>query len=683
MVDATPLEQEALPADLDSAIIAMMRAITVARLYTASHTLFQQTARKLHDALREALAGQNFLFLGLAKEALFLNGNFYRPKEAYLQKFLRLFYLLGISYLLFDKEMSYEDVASFLVVIAGSRPGQRTEVSSALAREKIVHLSVGLIDYAIFATAANVAARLARTSEDEWIWRQLILQPACTKALNLGPQQVRELVRLCDDVETLKTVIVELDAEIALSKAGTGAHDLLGNFIQNLAGSIERVVPEKREQFTRQVAALIGHLEPRLRRHLLAVMLPDVRSEDGGAIKEIFLAMSDAQVVQLHVDILRDEGPGSSRLLDLLRWTLNHGREPTLLLGAIEKEMLRATLQGDPDALKHWQHLEQLIIQHDELQELDEIYRKQVGALTTSLEMSVPIVEAEEMERLLATVKVDSLRTARGNLIIDLLAERNRGQKETVVLSLVRTLGGILADLHRQKDFHGIGELLRQLFLALARQPQEDMARKAIEAALTADEVRDLLNNLLEDCRIYTSKEAAAIVAICQLFPEKAGVHLLDIFVDLEREDEPKGRWLMTTLAGLGAHLTRPLNRKLQTAADAALPRLLALVPACKDQRLSHGLGKLMDHRNQDIRLQVVKTIGRLQAERLVPRLAEVVLKRSWLAAKKEKDLRVAAVQALAEMDSDAAKKVLIQVASEGQADVQTLAQELLQLPGN
>jgi HEAT repeat protein len=139
----------------------------------------------------------------------------------------------------------------------------------------------------------------------------------------------------------------------------------------------------------------------------------------------------------------------------------------------------------------------------------------------------------------------------------------------------------------------------------------------------------------------------------------------------------------MTTLAGLGAHLTRPLNRKLQTAADAALPRLLALVPACKDQRLSHGLGKLMDHRNQDIRLQVVKTIGRLQAERLVPRLAEVVLKRSWLAAKKEKDLRVAAVQALAEMDSDAAKKVLIQVASEGQADVQTLAQELLQLPGN
>ncbi|HYA03270.1 MAG TPA: HEAT repeat domain-containing protein [Syntrophobacteria bacterium] len=681
MANVTPLEQEAVPAAVSSAVVAIMRAITVARLYTVSHALFQETTRKLHSALREAIAAQDFLFLGLAKEALFLNGVFYRPKEAHLQKFLRLFYLLGISYLLFDREISQEEVGSFLSLIAGSRPGQGTEISSALPREKIVRLSVGLLDYSVFSTATNVAARLARSSEDEVIWRQLILQPACAKALNLGPQQVRELLRLCDDVEALKAVIVELDAQIASGEQGAKARDLLGNFIQNLASSIEKVVPEKREQFARQVAALIDRVEPRLRRHILAVMLPDARKEEGGAIQEIFRAMSDTQVAQFHVDILREEGPESSSFLNLLRWTLDRGREPRLLLATIQKEMLRATLQGSPDDLKHWQHLEQLIIQYHEVRELDEAYRKEVASLTTSIQMNVPMVEEEEMERLLATVNADSIQTARGYLIIELVAQRNREQGEATVLSLIRAFGEILASLHREKDFRGIGELLRQLFLALARHPHEAPARETVEAALTADEIRELLDRLLEDCRSYESRESAAIAAICQLFPEKAGTYLLDVFADLDRDDNPKARWLMTTLGSVGAHLTRPLNRKLQIAPDSALPRLLALVPLCKDQRLSHVLGKLMDHRDHDMRLQVVEMMGRLKAERSVPRLAEAVLKRSWLASKKEKEVQVAAVHALAEIGSDEAKKVLTQVAREGPSDMQTLAKELLQPP--
>jgi hypothetical protein len=681
MVGMPPLEQETLPATVSSAIVAIMRAITVARLYTASHALFQETTGKLHSALREAIAGQDFLFLGLAKEALFLNGIFYRPKESHLQKFLRLFYLLGISYLLLDKEMSQEEVASFLALIAGARPGQGAEIASALPREKVVHVSVGLIDYSVFSTVTNVAARLARSSEDEVIWRQLILQPACAKALSLGPRQVRELLRLCDDVEALKAVIVELDAQIASGEQGARAHDLLGNFIQNLASSIEKVVPEKKEQFTRQVAALIERLEPRLRRHILAVMLPEIEREEGGAVQEIFRAMSDVQIAQLHVDILREEGPESPRFLNLLRWTLDCGREPRLLLATVQKEMLRATLQGSPDDLKHWQHLEQLIIQHHEVREFDEAYRKEVAALTTSIQMNVPMVAEEEMERLLATMKADSIQTARGHLIIDLLAQRNREQGEAIVLSLARTFGGILASFHREKEFRRIGELLRQLFLAIARHPQEASAREAIETVLTAEEIRELLDSLLKDCRTYESRESAAIAAACRLFPEKAGTYLLDVFVELDRDDNPKARWLMTTLGGVSAHMARPLNRKLQIAPDSALPRLLTLVALCRDQRLSHVLGKLIDHRDYNIRLQVVKTMGRLRAERSVPRLAEVVLKRSWLTTKKEKELQIAAVHALAEIGSDEAKKVLAQVAGEGPADLQTLARELLQPP--
>jgi len=73
--------------------------------------------------------------------------------------------------------------------------------------------------------------------------------------------------------------------------------------------------------------------------------------------------------------------------------------------------------------------------------------------------------------------------------------------------------------------------------------------------------------------------------------------------------------------------------------------------------------------------------MGRLKAERSVPRLAEAVLKRSWLASKKEKEVQVAAVHALAEIGSDEAKKVLTQVAREGPSDMQTLAKELLQPP--
>lgn len=70
-----------------------------------------------------------------------------------------------------------------------------------------------------------------------------------------------------------------------------------------------------------------------------------------------------------------------------------------------------------------------------------------------------------------------------------------------------------------------------------------------------------------------------------------------------------------------------------------------------------------------------------LKAERSVPRLAEAILNRSWLASKKEKDVQVAAVHALAEIGSHEAKRVLTQVAGEGRADLQTLTKEPLQRP--
>lgn len=682
MPTAKASEQKPLPSVAADFIVAFMRTLNTARLYASGHALFKKHTRQLYTKLHDATADRDFLFLGCAKDAFFLEGTFYQATDVNLQKFLEFFHSLRISNMLVEKEVSIEELRSFIGLLAGAQQGQGEEVSSALPRENIKHARLGLLDYSIFSTVQTVATQLTQTSEDQAIWRQLILQPAGAGGFNLSPEQTKQLVRLSEDAEELKKVLLQMDADMAEKQEGVSITQrgmLLGNFIQNIGDILTGIAPIKRKLYARQVGTVLDSLEPQLKREILGAVAPDViREEERDVIRDIIEAMPDNQLAYLLGDALREAGAKSPCFNNLFNRALAKYKVPGRLLSLVQGEMDRATQEGKSRNLSHWQHLEQLLIQHQETEKFNEQYHKEIEALATSLNMKVPVGEEEEMDRLLKTLTPESLRPARAQLIIDLISQAHTTRTEAILPSLLEGIREILGPLFSESNFVAVGNLLRKVFLALSNYPQEASVIKTTDSLFNAEDIRALLENLLKRCGTYKPNETATINAICQLFPEKAGGFLLDVLVDLKDNGSPQARWLSTTLGTLGPEVTRILSRKLQGAPDHALPQLLAVAAMSADRSLATAVGQYLDHRDHEIRMQVVSILGVLQAERAVPRLGEILLQKSWVKTKKTKSLQVAAAHALAQIGTDEAYEVLQQVVSQGSGDLKTLCQELV-----
>ena len=163
-----------------------MRAINTARLYASGHDLLKKHIGELYTRLREAMGDRDLLFLGCARDEVFLEGSFYPAKESHAQKFLKFFHFLRISHVLFEKEITGEELGSFIELLAGAGQGQGEEISLAMPHDDIKYVRLGLLDYTIFSTVQNASAQIAQASNDEGIWRQLILQEVFFFALPMG-----------------------------------------------------------------------------------------------------------------------------------------------------------------------------------------------------------------------------------------------------------------------------------------------------------------------------------------------------------------------------------------------------------------------------------------------------------------------------------------------------------------
>ena len=170
MATNKPPEYEPPPKVILDFVAAMMRALNTARLYATDHELFKKNIDEVYTSLRSALADGSSLFLGCAKDTLFLEGTFYQAEDTHFQKFLEFFHALRISHLLFDKGITPQELESFLGLLAGAQQGQGDDISEALSRENIQQVKLGFLDYSVFSTIQMTAAQLAQSSDEEAIW---------------------------------------------------------------------------------------------------------------------------------------------------------------------------------------------------------------------------------------------------------------------------------------------------------------------------------------------------------------------------------------------------------------------------------------------------------------------------------------------------------------------------------
>ncbi len=679
---AQPLQHNPLPEGILDFINGFMRAINTARLYAIDHALFTENIQQLQPLLEDAMSDREFLFLGCAKDAVFFEGDFYQSEDPRLKKFYDLSHSLRISHLLLDKKITTEDLGSFIGLLAGAQQGQGEEVSSALNREGIKHVKLGLLDYTIFSTVSMVATQLAHSSEDESIWRQLIIGPVAAGTFDLDSERTKKLTSLTENGDELKQLLIEMDKDMGAKTNNlsiTQRAGLLGNFLKNLGDTLAGIDPENRVPFAQQVVVALDSLDPQLKIQILGSVAPEIDGqEEQGVIHEIIEAMPDGQFVYLLTDALKEEGANSVCFNNLFNRALQKYPDPNLLLTLLRKEKQQVSQGKKAINLDHWEHLERLMLQQQEMVELNEQYKSEIDALATSAQMQKPMVEEEELARLIETIAPDSLMIPKAKLIINLISRAHSPWSEALVPHFLKNLGDILNSFFKQENFPAVAALLRAIFLSLGDFPQEALVRKTMGSLVSMDEIRALLEYLMKACSTYDPKETAHMDAVSQLYPEKAGAFFIDMFIELDEDDSPKTHWLTEVLIGLGPRLSRIIGPRIEVDSDHVLTKLLELAVISTDQHLAPVVEPLLEHKHNDIRLTAINTLGSLQAEGSVPHLAQIMRQKSRMKSKKVKTLQLAAARALAEIGTDGARTVLKEIAEEGSGELQAMCRELV-----
>jgi len=676
------LQLEILPKTIIEFINSFIRAINAGRLYSKGHDLLKKNIEQMFLRFQDAMGDSNFIFLGCARKMFYFEGGFFDASDANLKKFLEFAYYLRISHFLIDKDITVEELEVFIDLLAGAKQGEGEGVSLALSREHIGHAKLGLLDYSVFSTVQSIAAQMSSGKGDEALWRQLIVQPATAGIVSLDPEKAQELTRLTEDIEGLKKLLLQIDTEMKEGETGASAAQrgiLLGNFIQNLVNTLTSMDPEKRRAFARQVGGILNALEPQVKIQILGSMAPDTTgSEDRvDVIHEIIQAMPDEDLIGLLAEALKGPGAGSACFNNLFTRALARYREPVLLRRLIRNARDKEIKDGKAANLQHWQYLEQLIIQREENDRLNEEYLKDIEALATSIQMKQPMAEEEEMKNLIQTLSPEFLAEAKARLIIDLMSQYSPERDASVIMPLLENLREILAKLFEYNNLYTMGELIREVYLLLSRYPQDDSVKKTVYNLLSAKEIGKLIQYSLGMCRTFEPEETKVLDAVCQLFPVRSGDFLLDILIK-EKGEGPKADWLYRTLASLGPRISNPLARRLQSAPGSALGRLLNLVAMSEDQHLYSSIEPLLEHESHEVQLMTMDTIGRLRAERAVPRLEQIISKKSFIKTKRLKEIQEAAARALANIGTDSAREVLRRIAEQGSGELRKLCRELL-----
>ena len=678
---AQPPQHSALPEGILTFINAFIRAINTARLYATDHNLFIENIQKLLPIINDALADRDFLFLGCAKDAVFFEGEFYQSKDPRLKKFYELSHALRISHLLIDKKITADDLSSFIGLLAGAQQGQGEEISSALLRENVKCVKLGLLDYTIFNTVRMVATQLAHSSEDESIWRQLIIGPVSVGTFELDSERKKKLLQITEDIEELRKLLTEMDRDMSSKTNNLSIYQragLLGNFIQNLGDTLERIDPEKRRGFSQRVEEVLDSLGPQLKTQILGSVMPeDNGTDEKGVIHEIIQSMPEGPFVHLLADALKQTGTNSACFNNLFQRASKIYEDLSRLLDLIRREIQQVTEEKTEENLDHWKHLERLMLQRQQMVEMNVQYKNEIAALAISAEMEKPMVEEEEMARLLKTITPKSLMIPKAKLIIYLISRAHTPHSEALVPNLLKNLGDIFNFFLQQEQFPAVAALLRAVFLSLNAFPQEALVRKTMGSLISAEDIGLLLGYLLKACSTFTEKETAHLDAVSQLYPEKAGTFFVDTFIELGDDDSPKGRWIREALSAVGPRLGRILTQRFEGGSAQALPQLLQLAALSGDPHLGPAVEPLIEHKNHDVRLMAINTLGKLQSERSVPHLAQLMRQKSLMKSKKVKSLQLAAARALGDIGTDGARAVLKEFAEQGSGELQDMCRQL------
>jgi HEAT repeat protein len=502
---------------------------------------------------------------------------------------------------------------------------------------------------------------------------------------------------------------------------------------RHIAKTVTALEPERVQEVIDSLALAAGNLEPN---SAIEMMLQEEHQPDDGIpiVEALKKSFDDQQVAMLLARAMSSAGQAADRLAKVLD-TLAPDEQRKRRVLTLAKKLISERDFGSKrpiDDIK--KSLDELLLQYDESTYVSTDYRQSMDrAASRAAELAARSLPPE-LPEWLETLGAESVRRLSGQLLIDLLRNETVAAR---MADTAKDMGAFVEELLLAGAFGECVPVLDELIAATTRKPAiaPDACRRAVDAIATsrafaetatalgdpsAEEFAALqkvvtrlgpatVPSLLsayqrEDGGVATDRATTLIAGLGPAAIPAIGVAMEDkrwfvqremaralgrigtaaavapLQVMLRRTDLRVLQAAVAALAGIDdPSAARALGTVLKATTGQARATVISALVALKEPRVVPMLARVLQEADPfgddlPLVLETIDALSSLRDDRALAAIAAIAKQKRWLAWGKTRQLRVAALRALAAIGTPKAKQTLADLARSGDFFLRRLA---------
>ena len=715
-------ELERLTSQLARALVTAVRSWS---LYPPEHPSLEAAVTRLHEAIEHAAGGRD-ITLGIAPTTVLLDGIPIVEPDPLTADAAAALHERDLVRLTFRGDVSSDTLKALLAVLAeDTRTLRERGGPAAIWRDRgHVSLSVEQIDYGFM--LADRMADESRFRKDQ-LWFNLVRSLGSRQA-TFGEAAQNRLLEIASDAGAICELATDVMAPYRAADGSpmvtTQAAVVLSAF-KHLQSIVSVLAPEQAETLLQNVAAATAQLDPRVVGELMRPGRGG-SSEDAQLVRDVAQAFDDQSVAQLLATTLALDGKASERLAEIFA-TLTPGQKRKERVLSLTQAAMgqRGLSKGDATA-GLWQTMDELLVAHDERPYVSSGYRTALDGAGARGEAMASAELPAELPEWVETVGPEHVRILSHTLLLDLLRLEEDPQR---AVDLVEDVTALAEDQIRRGQYKVAADLIAALgeAAASATSAAREPARKALtdiggavalrEAVGRIDEMHgaqyvafralcgglgvaaiDALQGTLyieprtparvRGTELIASYGSAALGRVAPLvdhpqwFVQRNTAELLALIAIpdcvpllqamLRGSDARVLREAVIALATINdPAAARAIHTVLRASTGAARQAVVDALVEARDPRVVPVLVRILAEsqplgRDHPIVLDTLDALGKIRDDRAVPPVAAVMRHTRWLARKKTKALKLAAVGTLVRIGTPPALSALQDASKHG-----------------
>ena len=438
---------------------ALVSGVQTSSLYPQDHPQVASVVTRFHETVRQLDATKGFT-LGVTPDTLLVNG--ITPDEVadHVAQAARLLHERDIVRVTFSTQITPPALQSLLATVALDIAVVRARGGPATVWEEDGDstILVEQIDY--HHVLKDHDTTRPQADKDE-LWLHLVRAVGRDKA-TLSEAAQQRLLEIAGDIgaigeltsEVIKTLCTPDGSPLITTQATAvlATH----HHLQSIVGVI---TPERADDVARNLAAATAALDP----HVVVEMFHADRQDDTGEglFHGLAEAFDDQQVAQLLATTIALDGRVSERLAEVFDTIVPEQERKTRVV-SLTRSMLRAGDVGSQGRFETlWSSIESLVVSHDERPFVSPAYRAALDTVTSrgqSMAAGAPL--PPELGAWMETVEHDNVRNLSVTLLTDLL-RLETGQARAI--ELVADIQGMAEDALRAGEYTASVRLVEAL----------------------------------------------------------------------------------------------------------------------------------------------------------------------------------------------------------------------------